>query len=79
MSKRTGTDQNSISSLLIKVPKEKDDTLFNNASAAIDCNMTDLSSESTDVKQPSKLKNEQINSPPTSSNFNEFTTDIGYF
>jgi len=85
MSKRTSSDQSSLSSWVIKRPN------VSSVSTTIDCNKTNKSPnclnevllDSLEEKQTSKLNDDKINNlPPTTSNLNEFTSDIsdiGYF
>lgn len=75
MSKRTSTDQNTLSSWVIKRPNVSSTNDYNKLPNCLN----EVLSNTLDVKQPSKLNDDQINLPPTTSNLNEFTSDIGYF
>jgi len=89
MSKITSTDQSSLFSCLLKRPNVSNVSV----STTIDCNKTNKSPnclnqvllDSLEKKQTSKLtklNDDKINLPPTTSNLNEFTSDIsdiGYF
>lgn len=83
MSKRTYNS--SLSSWLIKRPKEGNDTPLASSSTTINCNKVPPISinkntlDILDVKQTLNFENEKIYSPSTINNLNEFTTDIGYF
>lgn len=86
MNKRSSSNS-SLSSWLIKRPKEGNDSPHGGYSALIDCNKEHAppisinidTLDCLDVKQALNLKKEKKNSPRTTNSLNVFTTDIGYF